>query len=228
MLDYKKKEIYRGLQQKGFGLPQIQCAEYLINDEVNDKYFKEGIEVCENCILGSTCVSNKILGSGPITSPLMIVGDSAKDEDEETGLVFTGAPGYLLTMALQVLGIDRRSIYCTNTIKCMALNTPAPDEIATCKPYLEYELERVKPKVVIALGNIATKALTNHFEVNVSHARGGHFTVGNMIIYPTWHPSFVLLQQGVDYIKARDEFMFDLQKAITHVKTLQPDYRWVL
>lgn len=227
MLNLKKNEIYRALQQKGFGLPQIQCAEYLINDEVNDRYFKEGIEVCENCVLGSTC-NSKILGSGPITSPLMIVGDSAKDDNEESGLLFTGASGYLLTMALQVLGIDRRAIYCTNTIKCVSLSTPAPDEIATCKPYLEYELERVKPKVVIALGNIATKAMTNHFEVNVSHTRGGSFKVGDITVYPTWHPSFVLLQQGVDYIKARDEFIFDLQQAINNVKSMQPNYRWVL
>lgn len=228
LLDTRKKEIYRLLQAKGFGLPQIQCAEYLINDEINYRHFKEGLDTCENCSLGATYCSEKVLGQGPITSPLMIVGDSASDDDENTKIPFTGPAGYLLTMALQVLNVDRRAIYYTNTIKCKSAGTPAPDEIATCKPYLEYELNRVKPKVIIALGNTATKALTDHFEVNISKTRGCYVDKGDMRIYPTWHPDYILLQQGINYIKARDEFIFDLNQAIEYIKKLQPNYRWIL
>ena len=228
LLDDRKKEIYRLLQAKGFGLPQIQCAEYLINDEINHKHFIEGLDTCENCALGATYCSEKVVGKGPITSPLMIVGDSACDDDESTKIPFTGPAGYLLTMALQVLGIDRRAIYYTNTIKCKSAGHPAPDEIATCKPYLEYELERVKPKVVIALGNTATKALTDHFEVNISKTRGSHVDKNGIRIFPTWHPDYLLLQHGINYIQARDQFIFDLDNAIRYVKKLQPDYRWIL
>ena len=157
MLDIKKKDIYRRLQSKGFGLPQIQYADNSISDEVNHRYFLEGLEICKNCSLG--LCSAKTLGSGPVTSPLMIVGDSSKDDIEELEMPFTGPAGYFLTMALQVLGVDRRSIYITNVIKCNSLGTPSPDEIATCKPYLEYELDRVKPKIIIALGNTAVTYL---------------------------------------------------------------------
>lgn len=224
----RKKEIYRLLQAKGFGLPQVHCAEYLINDEVNHKNFIDSVEVCENCVLGATYCSDKILGIGPITSPIMIVGDAGSDDDEKNRVPFTGPSGYFLTMALQVLGVDRRAIYITNTIKCRAMSSPAPDEIATCKPYLEYEINRVKPKVIISLGNTATKTLTEHFEVTISKTRGGYFDKGDVRIYPTWHPDYVLLQQSMNYIRARDEFIHDLEQAITYAKSLNPNYRWVL
>lgn len=228
MNDARQKEIYRLLQQKGFGLPQIHCAEHLVIDEINDKYFKDGIEVCENCALGCATGSCKVQGTGPITSPLMIVGDSSSDDDEETGIPLSGPEGYILTMALQVLDIDRRAIYITNTIKCKAMKSPSPDEIATCKPYLEYEIERVKPQVIIALGNAATRALVNHFEVNISKVRGGCFQKDGIYIYPTWHPEYLLMQSGLGYIKARDEFMFDIKNAVDHVKNQNKNYRWKL
>lgn len=222
-----KSNIYRVLNTKGFGLPQVQCAERVIEDEINDEYFKDSIAVCSNCPLGSC--SAKTIGRGPITSPLMIVGSNPSDVDEETGLPLTGLDGYFLTMALQTLAVDRRAVYITNVLKCNTMSSPSPDEIATCRPYLEYELNRLKPQVIIALGDVALKSLTNHFEASVGNVRGGQFmTPSGIAIFPTWHPSYVLNQNGVNYIEKRNHFINDLYGAITYVKSKNPGYRWVL
>lgn len=226
MGDRRKKEIHRLLQTKGFGLPQVHCAEYLINDEINDKHFKDCLLTCENCNLGECYQGEKVLGDGPITSPVMIVGDYTKDDDEETGIPFTGSAGYLLTMALQVLGIDRRCIYITNAVKCKSHLGVTPDNMATCRPYLEYEINRVKPKFIIALGNVALKSVLNNFEVKISDYRGKILTKSDIKIFPTWHPDYLLKKTGLDYNQASKEFINDLSLAFKYAKKDYSCYRW--
>lgn len=228
MQDARKKEIYRQLQNKGFAMPQIQCAEYLISDEANHKHFCDSLLVCENCSLGCNFSGEKVLGMGPITSPVMIVGDFAKDDDEETGVPMSGTPGHYLTMALQVLGIDRRSVYITNAIKCKSYASPNPDQLATCRPYLDYEINRVRPKYVITLGSTALKCVINNFEAKISQLRGSILSTGQMTVYPTWHPDYLLKLNGMDYKKASDEFIFDLNNAFQDIKKEYPNYRWTL
>ena len=224
----RKKEIYRQLQNKGFAIPQIQCGEYLISDEENHKHFCDSLLVCENCSLGCNYDGDKVLGLGPITSPVIIVGDYPKDDDQHTGVPLSGSAGYYLTLALQILGIDRRCIYITNAIKCKSLITPNPDELATCLPYLQYEINRVRPKYIITLGGTALKSVLNNFEVKVSEFRGTIVSIGQTLVYPTWHPEYLMQLSGLNYKKASDEFIFDLSNAFKDIKADFPDYRWRL
>lgn len=228
MLDRKTKETYRLLQSKGFGLPQVSFAQQLIEEQTNDKHFKDCLLTCENCSLGSQYQGEKVLGDGPITSPVMIVGDYTKEDDEESGIPFSGSAGVLLTMALQALGVDRRCIYITNAVKCRCCMGPTPDNLATCKPYLEYEINRMKPKHIITLGSVALKSVTNNFEVKISEYRGSILKKGDYKIYPTWHPDYLLKKSGMEYKKASEEFIYDLKKALDIIKEENQNYKWIL
>lgn len=216
------------LQTKGFGLPQVHCAEYLIDDQINDKHFKDCLLTCENCSLGECYQGERVLGEGPMTSPVMIVGDYTKQDDEETGIPFSGSAGYMLTIALQALDIDRRCIYITNAVKCRSHSGVTPDHIAMCKSYLDYEINRNKPKHIIVLGNIALKSVVNNFEVKISDLRGKTLKKNDLLIYPTWHPDYLLNKSGLDYKKASEEFIGDLKKAFGKIKEEYPNYRWKL
>ena len=228
MDDKRTREIYRLLQTKGFGLPQVHCAEYLINDQINDRHFRDCLLTCENCSLGECYRGEKVLGEGPLTSPVMIVGDYTKEDDEETGIPFSGSSGYILTMALQALNIDRRCIYITNAVKCRSHVGVSPDNIAMCKSYLDYEINRCNPKHIIVLGNIALKSVVNNFEVKISNYRGKTLQKNNRNIYPTWHPDYLINKSGLDYKKASDEFINDIQRAFQIIMKEYPDYRWKL
>lgn len=226
--DNRRKEIHRLLGNKGFGLPQVSWAEHIIDDEINDKQFRDSILVCENCSLGCDYVGEKVLGEGPITSPVMLVGDFTKEDDENAGLPFCGPAGFVLTMALQNLGIDRRCLYITNAIKCKCHTSPTPDDLATCKPYLEYEINRIKPKYIITFGNTALKSVTNNFEMRISQFRGSVLMRNDITIYPTWHPDYLIGQNGMDFKKATDEFIYDLKNAFEQIQKEFPTYRWKL
>lgn len=228
MDDSRRKEIYRLLQTKGFGLPQVHCAETLINDQINDKHFKDCLLTCENCSLGECYCGEKVLGDGPITSPVMVIGDYTKEDDEETGIPFSGSAGFVLTMALQTLNIDRRCIYITNAVKCRSHIGITPDSIAMCKSYLDYEINRVNPKYIVVLGNIALKSVLNNFEVKISDYRGKKIDKSNRIILPTWHPDYLLNKTGLDYKKASEEFIKDIHGAFNIIQGDYNDYRWNL
>lgn len=223
----QNKDDLRILQNKGFGIPQVYAAEHVITEEINHRHFIDSVQLCENCQLNSCDTESKVLGAGPITSPIMIITDSPTQDDIGNNLPLTGVEGTFLTMALQVLKVDRRSVYITSSVKCRTTGTPSPDEIATCRPYLEYEINRVRPQVIISLGNTATKAVTNKYETNISKARGCFFELPGSVVYPTWHPSYILQLSGVDYIKARDQFIFDVENAVNRAKELSPSYKWI-
>jgi probable DNA metabolism protein len=159
---------------------------------------------CRNCELWRNA-TQAVAGAGPASAALMLVGEQPGDQEDLSGAPFAGPAGKVLDRALQEAGIDRRAAYLTNAVKHFKWEprgkrrihkTPAQREVDACNPWLKQELAAVAPKVVVALGSTALRALTGRRELSLSALQGQVLEVDGRRIVPTWHPSYVLRLPG--------------------------------
>lgn len=168
--------------------------------------------VCTRCALaaGRTTV---VFGMGNPKADLMFVGEGPGREEDLQGLPFVGRSGQLLDRLMrQELGIDRSQCYVANTVKCRAPGNrdPLPEEIESCRPYLEGQIELVDPRVVVTLGNVATRALLGRHE-GIGRLRGRTYPFRAGVLVPTYHPAAALRGGGqvvaemrADLIRAKE------------------------
>ncbi|MFD2091784.1 UdgX family uracil-DNA binding protein [Blastococcus deserti] len=122
---------------------------------------------CRACELGEPATQT-VFGEGPETARIVFVGEQPGDQEDRKGEPFVGPAGRLLDKALGDAGIDRRDAYITNAVKHFRFThkgkrrihqTPGPEHLRACRPWLEAEFEVLKPEVVVCLGATAAKAL---------------------------------------------------------------------
>ncbi len=103
-----------------------------------------------------------VFGAGNADADLMFVGEAPGFHEDQQGVPFVGRAGQLLNELLQEQGLVRDDVFIANTLKCRPPENrdPTPDEIETCRPYLERQVELIEPRVICTLGNFATKLLT--------------------------------------------------------------------
>ena len=128
---------------------------------------------------------------------LMLVADAPGFHDDRLGRPLVGAPGELLADLLASIGLERRDVYVTTLVKCRppGMLSPADDEIATCRDKLERQMELVRPRVVAALGDLATRTLAGgphgvaqtHGQVRRAELAGRDIT-----LLPLYHPAAAL------------------------------------
>src|SRR5439155_12071555 len=115
---------------------------------------------CDRCGLaaGRTQV---VFGVGNANAHLMFVGEGPGEQEDRQGIPFVGRAGQLLTRLIEGIGLSRDDVYIANVVKCRPPGNrdPQPDEIESCRPYLEAQLDFVQPKVLVTLGNFSTKLL---------------------------------------------------------------------
>ncbi len=142
---------------------------------------------------------NIVFGSGNPHAVLVFVGEGPGREEDIQGLPFVGAAGEMLTRIIErVLGLRREDVYIANVVKCRPPKnrTPYPDEIATCLPFLEKQLEVIRPKIIVALGSVAAQSLIGTKE-GITSLRGRfHYYRGDTVIMPTYHPAYLLRNPG--------------------------------
>src|SRR5262245_62046067 len=121
---------------------------------------REKIGDCTRCRLhqGRT---NLVFGVGNPKAELMFVGEGPGRDEDLKGEPFVGRAGQLLTKIIEAMGLKRSDVYIANVVKCRPPENrnPAPDEIATCSPFLMEQIETIKPKVIVCLGNFAVQTL---------------------------------------------------------------------
>jgi DNA polymerase len=151
-------------------------------------------EACRNCALGSFR-SQAVFGVGSATADVMFVGEAPGFYEDQQGEPFVGRSGQLLTKLIQEqLGLSRADVYIANTLKCRPPDNrdPLPDEIESCKPFLRRQLELIQPRVVVALGNFASKLLTGSTQ-GITKLREREFQMRNGTpLRCTFHPSAAL------------------------------------
>ena len=168
---------------------------------------------CTRCPLGEG--RNRIVfGDGNPDAALMFIGEGPGQEEDRQGLPFVGRAGELLTQMIERgLEIPRSEVYICNIVKCRPPNnrTPQPDEVSTCKPFLDGQIEAVKPRTIVALGRPATSLLLGR-DVAISKVRGTWHEYRGIPLMPTFHPAF-LLRQYTD--QNRRVVWEDLKAALT-------------
>lgn len=124
---------------------------------------------------------------------LMFVGEAPGFHEDRQGLPFVGAAGQLLDAMLASIGLDRSRCTICNVIKCRPPGNrdPMPDEIEACRPYLEAQLRFIRPRVIVTLGNFATRFVLAR-QVSISRVRGQRLEVDGWTVIPTFHPAAVL------------------------------------
>ncbi|HEX2041148.1 MAG TPA: uracil-DNA glycosylase [Acidimicrobiales bacterium] len=163
---------------------------------------------CTKCPL-SQGRTNVVFGVGDPTSDLMLVGEGPGAQEDLQGEPFVGRSGKLLDqLVLEELGITRKEFYLANTLKCRPPGNrdPLPEEIESCRPYLEAQLDIVDPKVVITLGNFATKLLLKTHE-GINRVRGRAYPFRRGWLVPTYHPAAVLRSGGESVARMRADLV---------------------
>ena len=152
---------------------------------------------CTRCALaaGRTQV---VFGTGDPAADLMFVGEGPGRDEDLAGEPFVGRSGKLLDRLIgEELGIDRSQCYIANVVKCRPPGNrdPRPTEIEACRPYLERQVELIAPRVVVTLGNFATRLLLETSE-GISRLRGRAYPFAGGHLVPTYHPAAVLRSGG--------------------------------
>jgi uracil-DNA glycosylase family protein len=155
---------------------------------------------CKACDLWK-CGTQTVFGEGAETAELMLVGEQPGDKEDLAGRPFVGPAGRILDQALEEAGIDRTNVYVTNAVKHFKWEArgkrrlhkrPDAVEIAACRPWLDKEIELVRPRAVVCLGATAAQALLGR-TFRVTKQRGELFPQeAGHVITATVHPSSIL------------------------------------
>jgi uracil-DNA glycosylase len=163
---------------------------------------------CTKCPLAATR-TQVVFGVGDPHADLLFVGEGPGEQEDLTGEPFVGRAGRLLTSLIEGIGLTRGDVYIANVVKCRPPGNrdPEPGEIESCRPYLEAQVGFIDPKVVVTLGNFATKLLLSTKE-GITKLRGREFPYrdGGVLI-PVFHPSAVLRNGGTALAQARADFV---------------------
>jgi uracil-DNA glycosylase len=159
--------------------------------------FAEAQKEALSCTKCGLCHSRTqvVFGEGPLNAELFVVGEAPGFNEDKEGKPFRGASGLLLERLLSSAGLDRERVYMTTLNKCRppgsSPRSPKPSEISACRPYLVAQLAAVDPKVVVAMGDLASRVLTGRKET-VSRIRGRAIPLDGRYVFPTLAPSRAL------------------------------------
>ncbi len=149
---------------------------------------------CTRCALHKTRTQT-VFGVGSETADWFIVGEAPGAEEDRRGEPFVGRAGRLLDEMLRAVGLDRRTVFIANILKCRPPNNrdPAADESTQCRGYLNRQIELVAPKIILAVGRIAAQQLLAT-DTPVGRLRGQLHRVGESGIptVVTYHPAYLL------------------------------------
>lgn len=181
---------------------------------------------CKACPLWKHATQT-VFGEGKPTASCMLVGEQPGDQEDLAGRPFVGPAGAVLDRALKEAGLDRAGLYVTNAVKHFKWEprgkrrmhkTPAQQEIDACHQWLERELATVQPKLVVALGGTAARALFGRI-VKLGETRG-RIIPGNALpaLLVTVHPSYVLRVPSMNRDAAYRQFVDDLKVAARYLQ----------
>jgi uracil-DNA glycosylase len=155
-----------------------------VRDELGD---------CRRCGL---CKARRsiVFGVGDPDADLVIIGEGPGEQEDLKGEPFVGPAGQMLDKMLEnVLQLRREQVYITNVVKCRPPKNrnPEPDEVESCRPFLEAQLTAIRPKLVLVLGSVACRALFGS-DLGITRARGAWHEYAGIPVMPTFHPAYLL------------------------------------
>jgi uracil-DNA glycosylase len=156
------------------------------------------VSVCTRCEL-SRGRTQTVFGVGNTQAELLVIGEAPGAEEDRQGEPFVGRAGQLLNSMLRAMGNPRESVYIANVLKCRPPGNrdPKPDEVASCHPYLQRQLELLQPRLILAVGRIAAQNLLAT-ETAIGRLRGQVHRFGARAtpLIVTYHPAYLLRSPG--------------------------------
>ena len=161
-------------------------------NQITLEQLEEAVHSCTLCPLhqGRT---QAVPGEGPLSADIMFIGEGPGFHEDRQGRPFVGAAGKFLEELLASIDTTREQVYIANVVKCHPPENrdPEQDEAETCIPFLERQIESVRPRVICTLGRVAAQAVLST-DKSLGRIRGQTFHVGDAIVVPTYHPAYLL------------------------------------
>lgn len=147
---------------------------------------------CTRCVLHEKR-THLVFGVGNPNADLMFIGEGPGFEEDRQGIPFVGPAGQLLTKIINAIDLSRDDVYIANVVKCRPPRNrdPEPEEVAECRPFLNRQVDSVRPKVICALGRIAAQNLLET-EEGITRIRGRIYPYRGAKLVPTFHPAYLL------------------------------------
>lgn len=161
------------------------------------------VSVCTDCPLSEN--RNKaVAGEGPKDADIMFIGEGPGFHEDREGRPFVGPSGRILEELIQSIGLKRVDVFISNVVKCRPPNNrdPLPVEIASCRKFLDKQLELIQPKVVVTLGRHSMgRFLPNQ---PIGRNRGKVRSIEGFQVYPVYHPAAALRNQNFKRVIEED------------------------
>jgi uracil-DNA glycosylase len=147
---------------------------------------------CTRCRLHESR-TNTVFGEGNVDAQVVFIGEGPGENEDLQGRPFVGRAGDMLGKWIGAMGLRREDVYIANIVKCRPPGNrePSPDEVATCTPYLERQLEIIRPKVIVTLGRPALQYMLGQ-KVSITKMRGMWQEWRGIKLMPTFHPAYIL------------------------------------
>jgi uracil-DNA glycosylase len=198
----------------------------LIRAEASLSDLWEAAQQCRGCDLWKRA-TQAVLGEGVPGAEVMMVGEQPGAREDIEGHPFVGPAGKLLDRALKEAGIERSKVYITNVVKhfnsiqrgkLRIHKKPSTKEIAACRPWLDAEIARVRPKVIVCLGATSAQALISRtFRVSIQRGQSMESALAPLIC-ATVHPSSILRAPDEESRhREMRQFVDDLKKIAQHL-----------
>jgi DNA polymerase len=159
---------------------------------------QNAVKVCNRCRLCEQR-TNTVFGEGDADARIFFIGEGPGENEDLQGRPFVGRAGELLNKWIAAMGLKREQVYIANIVKCRPPGNrePAPDEVATCTPYLQQQLEIIRPPVIMTLGKPAAQHMLST-KNSMGRLRGQWHAWRGMKLMPTYHPAYVLRNYTYD------------------------------
>ena len=156
------------------------------------------ISACQKCSLAKTR-TNTVPGSGDFDAEILFVGEAPGQKEDESGIPFCGAAGKFLDEMLLSIGLDREKVFIANTLKCRPPENrdPSDEEKALCRPFLDRQVEVLKPKLIVCLGrHSVANFMPGAGGISVLHGKAVRRPSGQVYL-ALYHPAAALHNGGL-------------------------------
>ena len=200
--------------------PSETGAEPVAEVPANLEAIAAEVRACRKCELGSQR-TNAVPGEGHPKARIMFVGEAPGADEDAQGRPFIGRAGQLLEKIIVACGLKRQDVFIGNILKCRPPGNrdPKPDEIVSCLPYLQSQIESIEPEVIVALGAHAARTLLNTNK-SIGQLRG-HFQEycagidrPPIKMMATYHPAYLLRNYTPD---TRRKVWEDMKKVLAEL-----------
>ena len=216
-----KNQILKNLYNlKSFGYEYHESLDFFSTEVRNFKLpnnlneLKNSVEHCYLCEL-SKSRKNVLFAYGNSNSDIIFIGDEPSNSEDELGLFYVGKSGELLIKMIEnVLNITKEDVYYTTLVKCKSTNGLNNSNIETCHDYLLKQIELIKPKLIVALGEKTYSYLLKNSD-NFSQMRGKELAFNGITLITTFSPTFLLRNPS-----SKKDAYYDMLKIKNYMESL--------